>query len=220
LQAAAPRGAVLVSQRTAGLVRGYFRVEEVAPVKVEERTLYPVLVTGLDTPVAPVASADELSPFTGRDREMAELRRTLEVVIGGEGQVIGLVSDPGLGKSRLAFEFRGLAERHAAVIEARCLSYGASIPYLPMFELVRDACGITADDSPDLVASKMEMRVTALGLDTSLAHYLRHAFGVIAGDPGLAALDPQVIRDRTLPGPRPVPRPDRPAAPARRGNAP
>jgi class 3 adenylate cyclase/tetratricopeptide (TPR) repeat protein/DNA-binding XRE family transcriptional regulator len=198
LQAAAPPGAVLVSQRTAGLVRGYFRVEEVAPVKVEERTLYPVLVTGLDIPIAPVASADQLSPFAGRDREMAELRRTLEVVAGGEGQVVGLVSDPGLGKSRLAFEFRGLAERHAAVIEARCLSYGASIPYLPVFELVRDACGITADDSPALVASKMELRVTALGLDTSLAHYLRHAFGVIAGDPGLAALDPQAIRDRTF----------------------
>ena len=160
--------------------------------------LYPVLVTGLDTPIAAVASADELSPFTGRDREMAELRRGLEVVVGGEGQVIGLVGDPGLGKSRLAFEFRGLAERHAAVIEARCVSYGASIPYLPMFELVRDACGITADDSFDLIASKMELQVRTLGLDTSLAHYLRHAFGVIAGDPGLAALDPQAIRGRTF----------------------
>jgi class 3 adenylate cyclase/DNA-binding XRE family transcriptional regulator len=87
LQAAAPLGAVLVSQRTAGLIRGYFRVEEVAPVMVEERTLYQVLVTGPATPIAPVASADELSPFTGRDREMAELRHTLEAVIGGEGQV-------------------------------------------------------------------------------------------------------------------------------------
>jgi class 3 adenylate cyclase/tetratricopeptide (TPR) repeat protein len=198
LQAAAPSGAVLVSQRTAGLVRGYFQVEEVAPVKIEERTLYPVLVTGLDTRTAPVASAIELSPFTGRDREMGELSRTLEVAVGGEGQVIGLVSDPGLGKSRLAFEFRRLAEPYAAVVEGRCLSYGASIPYLPMFELVRNACGITVDDSPDLVASKMELRVRALGLDLSLARYLRHAFRVTAGDPGPAALDPQAIRDRTF----------------------
>jgi len=199
LQAAAPPGAVLVSQRTAGLIRGYFRVEEIAPVKIGERTLYPVLVTGLGTRIAPVASADELSPFTGRDRELEELRRALEVVAGGEGQVIGLVSDPGLGKSRLAFEFCGLAERDAAVIEGRCVSYGASIPYLPMFELVRNGCGITADDSPDLVASKMGLRVRALGLDMSLAHYLRHAFGVAAGDPALAAaLDPQAIRDRTF----------------------
>ncbi len=194
LQAAAPPGAVLVSQRTAGLVRGHFRVEEVAPVKIEERTLYPVLVHGLETRIASVASADELSPFTGRDREMGELRRALEVVAGGEGQVIGLVSDPGLGKSRLAFEFRRPAGRHAAVIEARCLSYGASIPYLPLFELVRNVCGITVNDAPDRVASKIELRVKALELDISLAHYLRHAFGMAAGDPELAALDPQAIR--------------------------
>jgi predicted ATPase len=67
-----------------------------------------------------------------------------------------------------------------------------------MFQLVRDACGITVDDSPDSVASKMELRVRTLRLDMSLAHYLRHAFGVVAGDPGLAALDPQAIRDRTF----------------------
>jgi class 3 adenylate cyclase/tetratricopeptide (TPR) repeat protein len=198
LRAAAPPGAVLVSQRTAGLVRGYFHIEEVPPVKIDERTLYPALVTGPDTPIAPVASAGELSPFTGRDREMAELRRALEVVAGGEGQVIGLAGDPGLGKSRLAFEFCRLAERYAAVIEGRCLSYGAGIPYLPVFELVRHACGITADDAPDLAASRMELRVGALGLDMSVAHDLQHAFGVAAGEPGLAALGPRAIRDRTF----------------------
>jgi class 3 adenylate cyclase/tetratricopeptide (TPR) repeat protein len=198
LQAAAPPGAVLVSQRTAGLIRGYFRVEEVAPVKIEERTLYPVLVTGLDTRIAPVAFAGELSPFTGRDREMGELRRALEVVAGGEGQVIGLVGDPGLGKSRLAFEFRRMAEPFAAVVEGRCLSYGDSIPYLPLFELVRNVCGITVDDSPDRVASKIELRVKALELDMSLAHYMRHAFGMAAGEPRLAALDPLAIRHHTF----------------------
>jgi class 3 adenylate cyclase/DNA-binding XRE family transcriptional regulator/tetratricopeptide (TPR) repeat protein len=198
LQAAAPPGAVLVSQRTARLVRGYFRVEEVAPVTIEGRTLYPVLVTGLDTPISPVAGADELSPFTGRDREMGELRRALEAVADGDGQVIGLVGDPGLGKSRLAFEFRLLAERHGTVIEGRCLSYGTSIPYLPLFELVRKACGITINDPPDVVAGKIELRVRALGLDVSLVRYLRHAFGGAAGDPGLAALDPQAVRDRTF----------------------
>ena len=66
LQAAAAPGAVLISQHTAELVRGYFQVEEVAPVQVKERTVYPVKVTGLGTRTARVASGDELSPFTGR----------------------------------------------------------------------------------------------------------------------------------------------------------
>jgi len=198
LQAAAAPGAVLVSQRTAGLVRGYFELEEVAPVQVKERTVCPLRVTGLGRRTARIAAGDELSPFTGRDHELAELGRLLEVAASGEGQVVGLVGDPGLGKSRLAWEFRRLAESRAAVLEGRCLSYGASIPYLPLFEVVRNACGIAADDAPDLVGTKIELRVKALELDVSLAHYLRHAFGVPVADPGLAGMDPQVIRARAF----------------------
>jgi len=78
LQAAAAPGAVLVSQETADLVRGYFQLEEVAPVKVKERTVHPLRVAGLGTRTARIAAGDELSPFTGRDRELAELQRVLE----------------------------------------------------------------------------------------------------------------------------------------------
>ena len=198
LEAAAAPGTVLVSQRTAGLVRGYFQLEEVTPVQVKERTVHPLRVTGLGTRTTPIAAGDMLSPFTGRDRELAELQRALEVAAGGEGQVVGLVGDPGQGKSRLAIEFRRLAEPRAAVLEGHCLSYAASIPYLPLFELVRNSCGIAAGDAPGLMATKVELRLKALKLDVSLAHYLRHAFGLPAGDPGLAGLDPQAIRARTF----------------------
>jgi class 3 adenylate cyclase/tetratricopeptide (TPR) repeat protein len=198
LQAAAAPGAVLVSQRTAGLVRGYFELEEVAPVQVKERTVRPLRVVGLGSRTARIAAGDVLSPFTGRDRELAELQRALEVAAGGEGQVVGLVGDPGLGKSRLALEFRRVAEPQVAVLEGRCLSYGAAVAYLPLFELVRNACGIAAEDPPDRAASKIELKVKALELDVSMAHFLRHAFGLPTGDPGLAGLGPQAVRDRTF----------------------
>jgi class 3 adenylate cyclase/tetratricopeptide (TPR) repeat protein len=198
LQAAAPPGAVLVSQQTAGLVRGYFQLEQVAPVQVKERTVHPLRVIGLGSRTARLDSGAELSPFIGRDRELAELRRVLEIVLNGEGQVVGVAGDPGLGKSRLAWEFCRLAEPRAVVLEGRCLSYGAAIAYLPLFELVRNACGIAADDTPDLVGTKIEREIKALELDVSLAHYLRHAFGLPTGDPGLAALDPVAIRAHTF----------------------
>jgi predicted ATPase len=155
-------------------------------------------VTGLGTRTGRIDSGDELSPFTGRDRELAELQRLLDTAAGGGGQVVGLAGDPGLGKSRLALEFRRLAEPAAAVLEGRCLSYGSGIAYLPLFELVRNACGIAADDPPDLMGTKIELRIKALELDVSLAQYLRHAFGVLAGDAGLADADPQAIRARTF----------------------
>ena len=75
---------------------------------------------------------------------------------------------------------------------------GPAVPYLPLFELVRNTCGIAAGESPDLVATKIELQIKALELDVSLAHYLRHAFGVTTGDPGLAELDPQDIRAGTF----------------------
>jgi class 3 adenylate cyclase len=198
LEAAAAPGAVLVSQRTAELVRGYFQLEEVAPVQVKERTVYPLRVTGLGARTARLDSGTDLSPFTGRDHELAELRRMLEIVVNGEGQVVGLAGDPGQGKSRLAWEFCRLAKNDAAVLEGRCRSYGAAIAYLPLFELVRNACGIAPDDAPDLVGTKIERKIKTLELDVSLAHYLRHAFGLPTGDPGVAALDPLAIRARTF----------------------
>jgi class 3 adenylate cyclase len=198
LQAAAAPGAVLVSQPTAEQVRGYFQLEEVAPVQVKERTVRPLRVTGLGARTARLDSGAELSPFTGRERELADLRRVLEIAATGEGQVVGVVGDPGLGKSRLALEFCRLAEPQAAVLEGRCLSYGAAVAYLPLFELVRNACGIAAEDRPDQVAGKIERNVKGLELDVSLAHYLRHAFGLPTGDPAVAALDPAAIRACTF----------------------
>ena len=198
LQAAAEPGAVLLSQQSADLVRGYFAFEEVAPVRVKERTVRPLRVTGLGTRTARIAAGDVLSPFAGRGHELAELQRALEVVLGGEGQLVGLAGDPGLGKSRLAFEFRRLAEPDATVLEGRCLSYGAGIAYLPLFEVVRHACGITVDEQPAVAATKIELRIKALELDVSVAHYLRHAFGVTTGEPALSVLDPPTIRARTF----------------------
>jgi class 3 adenylate cyclase/tetratricopeptide (TPR) repeat protein len=198
LQAAAAPGEVLVSQPTAELVRGYFQVEEVSPVQVKERAVHPLRVTGLGTRTARIAPGDVLSPFTGRDRELAELRQLLGVAAGGDGQVVGLVGDPGLGKSRLALEFLRLAEDRAAVLEGRCLSYGVSIAYLPLFELVRNGCAIAAEDSPARAASKIELKIKALELDVSVAYYLQHAFGLPVGDPGLEGEDPQAIRAGTF----------------------
>jgi class 3 adenylate cyclase/tetratricopeptide (TPR) repeat protein len=198
LQAAAAPGAVLVSERTARLVRGYFRLEEVAPVQVKERIVHPQRVMGLGSRTGRVSAGDQLSPFTGRDHELAELQCAFDVAADGEGQVVGLTGDPGLGKSRLALEFCRVAQDRATVIVGRCLSYGANIPYLPLFGLVRHACGITADDSADLAATKIELWVKGLELDVSLAHYLRHAFGVTDGGQELAGLEPQAIRDRTF----------------------
>ena len=62
---------------------------------------------------------------------------------GGQGQVVGLVGAPGMGKTRLLTEFcRSVPGNQVTVYEGRCLSYGQGTPYLPVRDLVRQVCGL------------------------------------------------------------------------------
>src|SRR5207253_11036759 len=79
------------------------------------------------------ARAGALSRFVGREAETAQATRALEAAGGGRGQVIAVVGEPGVGKSRVCHELvrRGAAQGRR-VIETTCLSYGVSTPHLPI----------------------------------------------------------------------------------------
>src|SRR6266576_5078291 len=89
-----------------------------------------------------VCSSDLLTPFSGRHDELESLRQALRSAARREGQVIGISGDPGLGKSRLVHELRLVAEAGTVALQARCLPFGTAVPYLPILDLVREACGI------------------------------------------------------------------------------
>ena len=198
LQAAAQPGDVLVSGETAGSLRGYFELEETRPVAVKERTVHPLRVTGRGPRTSPIDESGQLSPFSGRDTEFETLRRSFRAAVGGEGQVVGLSGDPGLGKSRLAYELRRVAEAEATALEGRCLPFGSAVPYLPILDLVRGACGIVPGDDRDGVARKIGSTLAVFGLDPDMGRYLHHALDPVSGDEQLAALDPATIKGRTF----------------------
>jgi class 3 adenylate cyclase/tetratricopeptide (TPR) repeat protein len=84
-----------------------------------------------------------VSPFVGRERELALLQDHLAAAVGGQGQVVGLVGEPGMGKTRLLTEFcRRVPGSQVTVYEGRCLSYGQATPYLPVRDIVRQICGL------------------------------------------------------------------------------
>src|SRR5262249_28086782 len=136
------------SAATARLVRRDVHLEEVAPVPVpgQPRPVRTYQVVGLRA--LDVAGAQEerrmRSPFVGRAPELATLHAVLAQVVSSRGQVVGIVGEPGIGKSRLLAEWR--QQLHAQVVtylEGRCLSYGSATPYLPVCDLLRAHCGIT-----------------------------------------------------------------------------
>ena len=204
LQQVAERGTILVSEATRRLVRGYARLEAVGPthIKGKNEPITAYKVVGLAPGRSPLESREEraLSQFVGRERELAALQGLLSQVEGGQGQVVGIVGEPGLGKSRLLHEFRlSLSGKRVTYLEGRCLSYGSTVPYLPVLDIIRNNCGITETDIPEAVADKVRFALQEVGMNPEEgAPYLLHLLGVKECTERLARLDPEVIQTRAV----------------------
>ena len=203
LQQLAEPGAIVISDATARLVEGYARLESLGPREIRGKSQRVVVhtVLGIGSRRSRLDETNrDLSRFVGRDRELSALTDLLAQVELGHGQVAGIVGEPGVGKSRLILELRrALAGRAVTYLEGRCLSYGRSIPYLPVLDLVRAGCGILDADGPEAIGAKVREALETLALDPGETEpYLLHLLGV--KDPGdrLSSLGADVIMARTF----------------------
>jgi tetratricopeptide (TPR) repeat protein len=106
------------------------------------------------------------SPFVGRGQELALLHERLDAVVAGQGQVVAVVGEPGMGKSRLLAEYRrSLAGREVRYVEGHCLSYGSATPYLPLLDLVRQLCAITPGEPHEAITAKVHRCLQQANLD-------------------------------------------------------
>ena len=188
-----------MSTAAAGYLRGYFDLQEAEPVTVNERTVHALRVIGRGPRTSPIDEAhQQLTPFSGRHEELESLRQALRSAAGGQGQVIGISGDPGLGKSRLAHELRLAADEDTVALQGRCLPFGTAVPYLPILDLVREASGIAPEDDRESVAAKISATLEELRLDPDSRRYLHHALDVTSGDAQLVALEPATLKGRTF----------------------
>ncbi|HSE95515.1 MAG TPA: AAA family ATPase, partial [Methylomirabilota bacterium] len=204
LQQHAEPGTIAVSEATARLVRGYVELEPLGSVPLKGLS-EPVSVSRVAGPGArrsrlEGAGAGALSPFVGRDRELRALQDLAERAAAGEGQAVGIVGEPGVGKSRLLLELREiLGGRGLTCLEGRCLSFGAATPYLPVLDLLRAGCGIRDADPPETMAAKVTQTLGEAGLDAAVATpYLLQLLGLKEGTGALAARTPEAIKARTF----------------------
>jgi class 3 adenylate cyclase len=169
LQQQAAPGTILLSAATYGLVHAEVHAEACGTLTLD-RSFSPVpvyTVQGLLRRNAGVAAQGPRaeSPFVGRERELALLHDHLAAAVGGHGQVVGLVGEPGMGKTRLPTEFcRSVSGNQVTVYEGRCLSYGQATPYLPVRDLVRQVCGLVDGDEPAVRTVAVQQRLHASGL--------------------------------------------------------
>lgn len=162
-QLAAP-GTTLVSAATQHLVQEHVRVGPRGEVQVgAAHTPVPVyVVRGIAHQRSGVVGCGALarSPFLGRTRELALLQGRLDAVMAGQGQVVAVVGEPGMGKSRLLAEFRrSLIGREVRYVEGYCLSYGRATPYLPVVDLVLQLFGMSAAEQHEAVTTRVRDRL-------------------------------------------------------------
>ena len=141
-----------------------------------------------------------LSRLVGRQDELGMLRALFERAESGQGQVVGLIGEPGVGKSRLVYEFReSLARPPVTYLEGHCLSSGGTTPYGPVLELIRQSLGTSELDGPSVTTEKMDMYLQSLGIESETsAPYLLDLLGVKTGAEPLAQLSAEAIKLRTF----------------------
>ena len=166
LEQAAEPGAILVAERTADATAHSFRFEAPAQLEVKGRNV-PVSARRLVGPTPEGAAPGSLhAPLLGRDRELRALHGLLDEAIRTGKPSVGLVFGPaGIGKTRLIREFLDQAQARVPelrVLRGRCRSTGHGITYWALGEIVRQACDISLDESPEAARRKLQRTVALL----------------------------------------------------------
>jgi class 3 adenylate cyclase/tetratricopeptide (TPR) repeat protein len=197
-------GSILATADTLGLVEGYIEAVSLGRRSVRglqaEVDVYAITGTGAARWPMEVAAARGLTGFVGREDEMARLASAMQSAAGGRGQVVGVVGEPGVGKSRLFHEFTR-AERMPGwrIVKTGALSYGKSTSYRPVIDLLRAYFNIYDRAEPQEVRAKVIEQV--LTLDKQLAAMvpaLLSLFDVPVEDPQWQSLNPRQRREQTM----------------------
>ena len=167
LEQIAKPGSVVTTSDTLHLVEGFVAMKALGPVPVKGLAdpieIYEV--TGADDARTRLQVAAErgLTRFVGRDVELQQLRGVQQLAADGRGQVVAIVGEAGMGKSRLVREFvHSPQASDCLILESSSVSYGHTTPYLPITQLLRDYFKINIQDSTQSIREKVKDRVSTL----------------------------------------------------------
>ncbi len=203
LQSLATPGSTVISGYTRGFVEGYFQLKGLGPTRIKgvSEPIEVFEVTGLGPLRTRLQRAvgRGLTKFVGREREMDALRHAAEQANAGHGQIVAAMAEPGVGKSRLFYEFKATSQSGWMVLETFSVSHGKASAYLPVIDLLRNYFKIANEDDERTRREKVNGKV--LTLDRSLEDsipYLFSLLGIVEGEDPTAAMDGQLRKRRTL----------------------
>src|SRR5262245_2018293 len=203
LQSLANAGSTVISDSTRKLVEGYFALRPLGAAQVkgisEPVSVHEVVGLGPLRTRLQRSAGRGLSKFVGRSKESEALKRAAARAQSGVGQIVAVVAEPGVGKSRLFFEFKADVQSEWTVLEAFSVSHGKGSAYLPIMELLHGYFGVAGDDSAPRRREKVTAKVRALDPDLESGLPYLHALLEIADDKErLAGMDAKLRTSRTL----------------------
>ena len=196
-------GSIVISEYTRKLTEGYFELKALGAAEIkgveEPLNVYEVLGAGPLRTRFQVIARRGLTRFVGRHSELDQMQQALAQAKAGHGQIVGVMGEPGLGKSRLFYEFKRTAQSGCLVLEAFPVSHGKASPYLPVLELLKTYFQIEPQDDERTRRQKVIGQV--LELDRRLEDSLPYLFSLLGIDDPTSALqqmDAQIRRQRTF----------------------
>jgi class 3 adenylate cyclase/tetratricopeptide (TPR) repeat protein len=167
MEALAEPGKAYLTDHAAALATGFLDLEDLGEFEIKGASrpvrVFELAGVGAARSRLDLARVRGFSRFVGRTEEMGALEAALERAKGGEGRAVGLIADPGVGKSRLCHEFvQRCREDGVEVFEAQAQAHGQSIPFMPVLQMLRSFFGIGERDPEQLAREKIAGRALLL----------------------------------------------------------
>ena len=204
IEGLAEPGSTYVTEDTFKITEGLFRFEALGerdvkgkeePVKVYRAIAPSTRRTRFD-----VSAERGLAPFVGRERELELLLDGFERCKEGRGQAFSIVSEAGVGKSRLLYEFRkAVANEDATFLEGKCLSYSRNVTYHPVIDILKSNFDVNEDDSDSRIKAKVKKGLKMIGADEeSNLPYILELLSVKGSGIGQIPMSPEARKDRMI----------------------
>jgi class 3 adenylate cyclase/tetratricopeptide (TPR) repeat protein len=202
MESTAQPGTIQVSENTYRLTEGYFEFKPRGEIEVKGKKepvkAYQLLEVGRARTRLGISEMRGLTPFVGRQKELDQLVECFGRAKRGQGQVVGIVGEPGVGKSRLLLHLRAmLPQGEYTYLEGRCIYYGGALPFVPFLDVLRSHFDIKEGEGDLVIKKKMSEKVKQL--DDKLKDILpplEYILSLKVEDEDYLKLDPALRRVR------------------------
>ena len=204
MEGLAEPGTIYVTEDTFKLTEGLFRFEALGEKKIKGKEepvkVYQVIAPSTRRTKFDVSAEWGLTPFIGRERELELLMDGFQRAKLGKGQAFSIISEAGVGKSRLLYEFRkAVSNEDVTFLEGKCLSYGRGVAYHPVIDILKSNFEIQEEEGDHEIREKVKKGLRLIGVDEpSTLPYLLELLSLKDSGIDQISMSPEAKKDRII----------------------